>query len=77
MKNLLKIIGIGILLYLAYKAGKHNEEDKESDNTVPKVSQEETYIREIIDELKSKTNKTRKDKDNIDLLLLKLKQILK
>ena len=77
MKNLLKIIGIGILLYLAYKAGKHNEEDKELDNNVPKVSQEETYIREIIEELKSKTNKTRKDRDNIDLLLLKLKQILK
>ena len=42
----------------------------------PKMSEEEKYIRELIDELSSKKNKTSRDKDNVDLLMVKLKQIL-
>lgn len=42
-----------------------NKEDKD----------EQVYVQELIDELKSKPDKTKKDKYNIELLEIKLNQI--
>jgi len=42
----------------------------------PPEQSEADYIREIMDCLKSKPNKNRKDKDNLELLEIKLKQLL-
>ena len=76
MKGGLKLILLGLLLYLAFKAGKSKKESADLVDGKPRISEEEKYIRELIDELTSKKNKTTKDKDNIDLLMVKLKQIL-
>ena len=75
MKGGFKLILLGLLLYLIFKNGKNG--NKTTSDGKSNMSDEEKYIRELIEELSSKTNQTRKDKDNIDLLLVKLKQILK
>ena len=68
--NLLIIAGVIILIYkLGEKKGKKIE--KVNDNEC----EEETYITQLIDELKLKKNKTNKDKDNLGLLEIKLQQI--
>jgi hypothetical protein len=76
MKGGLKLILLGLLLYFAFKAGKSKNESTDLVDGKPRISEEEKYIRDLIDELTSKKNKTTKDKDNIDLLMVKLKQIL-
>ena len=85
--GILKIAGAGALLYGAYKLGESNankqiKENKtepivplvETKEEVREKTEEETVI-ELIEELRSKPNKTRNDKFNIDLLGVKLKQI--
>jgi hypothetical protein len=76
MKGGVKLILLGLLLYLAFKMGKNKKDNVELVDGKPKMSEEEKYIRELIDELSSKKNKTSRDKDNVDLLMVKLKQIL-
>lgn len=85
--NLLKIAGAGALLYAAYKLGEHHanqnmtaEPNKSLQPVidVPNVevdTNEEQYIMGLIRELRSKPNKTKADRDNIELLQIKLKQI--
>ncbi len=87
--NLLKIAGAGALLYAAYKFGEHSANQKmalELDNNQepqvdkPKVQvqgTEESYIKDLIRELRSKPNKTKSDRDNIELLQIKLNQLKK
>ncbi len=76
--NLLKIAGAGALLYGAYKLGEHNATQKMM-NTLPpeppKEKTEEEEVIELINEMKRKPNKTKSDRNNIDLLEVKLKQI--
>jgi hypothetical protein len=78
--NLLKIAGAGALLYGAYKLGEHHANQKML-NTLPpepvKEKTEEDEVIELINEMKSKPNKTKADRDNIELLEIKLKQIRK
>ena len=81
-KQLLRYAFFGALIYGAYKLGEKNAKDPE-ETKVPDIEPSESdekseadYIREIIDCLQMKPNKTRKDKDNIDLLQVKLKQLL-
>jgi hypothetical protein len=86
--NLLKIAGAGALLYVAYKLGEQHANQKAealapSTNSEPYTSYqevvqektEEQNILELIKELRSKPNKTKNDKYNIELLEIKLKQI--
>ena len=40
-----------------------------------KTDDEETYVSELINELKNKSDKTQKDKDKIGLLEIKLRQL--
>ena len=86
--NLLKIAGVGALLYVAYKLGEQHanqnlEEQKESIQPIQDApyedvveeKTEEQNVFELIKELRDKKNKTKNDKYNIELLEIKLKQI--
>jgi len=76
IENLLKIIGIGAVLYGVYKMGENgvfNSIIQKSD--LNENLSEEDSIRKTIQELKQKRNKTRRDRDNIGLLEIKLKQL--
>jgi hypothetical protein len=42
---------------------------------VKKTDDEETYVSDLINELKNKSDKSQKDKDKIGLLEIKLKQL--
>lgn len=78
--NLLKIAGAGALLYGAYKLGEHHANQK-IQSTLPsepiKEKTEEEEVIELINEMKRKPNKTKADRNNIELLEVKLKQIRK
>ena len=78
--NLLRVAGVGAILYGVYKLGGKNALNRvEEEHTPIKVKDqpktESQVISDMIKELKQKPNKTRKDKDNIELLEIKLKQI--
>jgi hypothetical protein len=82
-KQILRYAFFGALVYGAYKLGEKNaKDDVESEDKLAKGSPEPVeqteadYIREIIDCIRMKPNKNRKDKDNIELLEIKLKQLL-
>jgi hypothetical protein len=86
MKNLVKWGLFAAVVYGAYKAGQHKGEQKNSNiqpnpQPEPQVHEydsntEEDYILDLIRELKNKPNKTQKDRYNIELLQVKLNQIL-
>ena len=64
------IAGLVFIIYkLGEKGGKKSVENKSDE------CDEETYIVQLINELKTKKNKTNKDKDNLSLLEIKLQQI--
>ena len=75
--NLLKAAGVGAILYGVYKLGEKNAlssmEEKKTIEDEPKS--EIDVIHEMIQEIKNKVNKTRKDRDNLELLEIKLKQL--
>lgn len=82
-REVLRYAFFGALIYGAYKLGEKNAQDvteKEDKLAVgspePPEQSEADYIREIMDCLKNKPNKNRKDKDNLELLEIKLKQLL-
>jgi hypothetical protein len=76
--NLLKIAGVGAILYGVYKLGEHHANQK-IQNVLPpeppKEKTEEEELIELINEMNRKPNKTKSDRNNIDLLEVKLKQI--
>jgi hypothetical protein len=83
--NLLKVAGAGALLYLAYKLGEQHAnqrletspqpiQDIPMEEVVTEKTEEENVL-ELIRELRNKSNKTKNDKYNIELLEIKLKQI--
>lgn len=78
--NLLRVAGVGVILYGVYKLGEKNalncvEEEQTQIKVKDQPKTESQVISDMIKELKQKPNKTRKDKDNIELLEIKLKQI--
>ena len=78
--NLLKAAGVGAILYGVYKLGEKNAlnsmgESVKQGEVEEKPKTEIDIINDMIQELKSKVNKTRKDKDNIELLDIKLRQL--
>lgn len=78
--NLLKIAGAGALLYGAYKLGEYNANQKMVKTLPPeppKEKTEEEELIELINEMNRKPNKTKSDRNNIELLEVKLKQIRK
>lgn len=88
MRDILRIAFVGAVAYGFYKLGeKHGKrnvirespsiEPVDVEPEVPAAKTEEDYIREIINELKSRPDKNKKDKNTIDLLEIKLQQLLK
>lgn len=85
-KGLLRLGFFAALLYGAYKTGQAIEKNKAKKNPplifeeevdFSTTNEEELYVENLIKELQSKKFKTKKDKYNIDLLLLKLEQLRK
>lgn len=87
LSDLIKVAAVGALVYGAYKLGQSHAKNKiepepESDGefedveVVEEKSEKET-VEEIINNLRKKPNKTTNDKNTLELLEIKLKQLLK
>jgi hypothetical protein len=76
--NIFKLaIGAGVV-YVAYKVGESMGKDKNKNllkGVKSEIDTEIELITSLIKELRDKPNKTKKDKDNLDLLGIKLKQL--
>jgi hypothetical protein len=90
LKNLIKIAAMGAVVYGAYKYGKSvgdkSIQPEKKENPFPELTKypfvevDETeaeiqQVTELIQELRTKPNKTQKDRYNIELLEVKLKQL--
>jgi hypothetical protein len=83
LKNIVKLGLFAAVVYGAYKAGQSSGKQTNV-NPQPKAepivefdsNSEEDYILDLIREIKNKPNKTQKDRYNIELLQVKLNQIL-
>jgi hypothetical protein len=74
--NLLKVAIVGGVAYGAYKFGEHEGEDKGRRSVMSDENKEEIdHLKDLIDELKQKKNKTRKDWYNLELLNSKLEEL--
>lgn len=71
-----QLLLLGLVGYLGYRLGRNLEKNKSKNPEFVDTSDEQNFISRMIDELKSKPNKTQKDRDNIDLLRIKLDQII-
>jgi len=71
-----QLVILGLVGYLGYRLGRNLEKNKSKNAEVIDTSDEQNFISRMIDELKGKPNKTQKDRDNIDLLKIKLDQII-
>jgi len=85
IKNIIKWGLLATVVYGAYKAGQQNskqniEPPQPKPQPEPVIefdsNSEEDYILDLIREIKNKPNKTQKDRYNIELLQVKLNQIL-
>jgi hypothetical protein len=74
MKNILKLC-LGMWLLNMTVEAVEEATRPEPKPTKEKESSERDYILSLIKELKSKKNKTQKDKNNLGLLEVKLKQL--
>lgn len=89
-KDILRAAFFGAIVYGAYKFGERqgqkrtqgliptppSPQPKYEEAEVVVEKSEHDYIREIIQSLRNKPSKTRKDRDTIELLEIKLKQLL-
>lgn len=84
LNKILGVVAVGGLIYAAYRYGL-NEGKKNLTETNPDLHKDEVTsekseidcINEIIQSIQSKPNKNTKDRDTIELLKLKLKQLTK
>jgi hypothetical protein len=86
MKNLLKVLAVGALVYGAYKLGEKQGEKKlsspkplndEIQDADIESNSEVDEVLESINQIQNKPNKTKKDRDILDLLKIKLDQLTK
>jgi hypothetical protein len=76
LSNLLKVAIVGGIAYGAYKFGEHEGEDKGRRSVMSDADKEEKdHLKDLIDELKQKKNKTKKDEYNLMLLESKLLEL--
>jgi hypothetical protein len=76
MKNILKLLFGMLLLNLTVEAVEETTKPSPKPKPIKKEEpSERDYILSLINELKSKKNKTQKDKNNLGLLEVKLKQL--
>lgn len=80
LEKLLKVaLGVGVV-YAAYKIGEETGKNKENDlvdSEKSELDSEIEFISGLIKDYKDKPNKTKKDRDNLDLLNIKLVQLKK
>jgi Rieske Fe-S protein len=76
--NLIKgALGFGAL-YVAYKVGESMGKDKDKNliqSAKNEIDSEIQFVTDLINDYKNKPNKTKKDRDNMDLLNIKLEQL--
>lgn len=93
LSDIVKLAAVGALVYGAYKLGERNEKKRqnypepknlneyEDAEVVPQEEKKEQteadFIKDLINSLRGKPNKTSKDRDTLELLEIKLKQLLK
>jgi len=76
LSNLIKVAIVGGVAYGAYKFGEHEGEDKGRRSVMSDDDKEEKdHLKDLIDELKQKKNKTKKDEYNLMLLESKLVEL--
>jgi hypothetical protein len=71
---------LGTVVYGAYKLGEKNGKNENVNGGFaphPKFYSEEDQILQEIELLRKKPNKTRRDRDNLSLLEIKLEQLYK
>jgi hypothetical protein len=74
--NLLKVAIVGGIAYGAYKFGEHEGEDKGRRSVMSDDDKEEKdHLKDLIEELKQKKDKTKKDEYNLMLLESKLLEL--
>lgn len=74
--NLLKVAIVGGIAYGAYKFGEHEGEDKGRRSMMSDADKEEKdHLKDLIEELKQKKDKTKKDEYNLMLLESKLMEL--
>jgi hypothetical protein len=73
LSNLVKVALVSGLAYGAYKAGEHNGVEKGKRSVMSDEDKEEIdHLKDLIDELEKKKNKSKKDEYNLELLKEKL-----
>jgi hypothetical protein len=76
LSNLLKVAIVGGVAYGAYKFGEHEGEDKGRRSVMSDADKEEKdHLKDLIEELKQKKNKTKKEEYNLMLLESKLLEL--
>ena len=76
LSNLLKVAIVGGVAYGAYKFGEHEGEDKGRRSVMSDSDKEEKdHLKDLIEELEQKKNKTKKDEYNLGLLKSKLMEL--
>ena len=84
LNTIVKLGALAAVVYGAYKLGEYQAKKSVNVKPEPRPNEpfvevpnqsEEEYVSELIRDLKNKPSKTQKDKNNIELLEVKLKQI--
>jgi hypothetical protein len=73
--KLFRLAGAAAIVYGAYKYGHSVGKEDLKVPVKSEIEKEFDLTMDLINELKSKRNKTKKDKDNLDLLSIKLMQL--
>ncbi len=73
LKNLVKVALVGGLAYGAYKVGEHNGLEKGKRSVMSDDEKEEIdHLKDLIEDLEKKKNKSKGDEYNLELLKNKL-----
>jgi hypothetical protein len=76
LSNLVKVALVGGLTYGAYKVGEHDGKEKGRRSVMNDEDKEEIdHLKDLIEELKQKKNKTKKEEYNLMLLESKLVEL--
>lgn len=76
LSNLLKVAIVGGVAYGAYKFGEQEGEDKGRRSVMSDADKEEKdHLKDLIEELKQKKDKTKRDEYNLMLLESKLVEL--
>lgn len=76
LKNLVKVALVGGIAYGAYKAGEHNGVEKGKRSVMSDSDKQEIdHLKDLIEDLEKKKNKSKGDEYNLQLLKDKLYEL--